>query len=249
MKSKRKQQEESSGQNLVQTMTVSLFIILLAFFILLNSIAVFDAQKKLAVLASLIGNFGVLTGGMSVVEGKAGDMRLPGMDNLTSHVNFSDLMVGADEIIQLFRITSDHRGTVLSVPAHLLFERQGVDITPSGAKLLDRLCKTLRKNDYPVEIIGNTDNRPSYRMKGLSNRELSVIRAMKILNYFMNKNMFRPDRFTAFGWGEHRPIVSNQTKETRALNRRVELVFIHEAPPEKPKGIFTFRKFFFNVFH
>ena len=248
MKSRRKQQDESPGGDLVQIMTVSLFIILLAFFILLNTIAVFDEQKKLAVLDSLLGNFGVLTGGMSVVEGKGGDMKLPEMESMTSHVDFSDLMIGTDEIIQLFRITSDHRGTVLSIPAHLLFEREGADIIPSGAKLLDRLCKTLKKNDYPVEIIGNTDNRPPTQTRGLSNRELSAIRAMRILNYFMRKNMFRSDRFTAFGWGEHRPIVDNQTKETRTLNRRVELVFFHDTPPQNPKGIFTFRKFFFNVF-
>ena len=233
--------------NLVQIMTVSLFIILLAFFILLNTIAVIDDQKKLAVMASMLGNFGVMTGGMSVLEGKGGDMKLPGMETLTSHVNFSDLMIGADEIIQLLRVDSDHRGTVLTIPARLLFERRGVDITPPGAKILDRLCNTLRKNDYPVEIIGYTDNLPPYG-RIMSNRELSAVRAMKVVNYFMKANGFRPDRFTAYGRGQYRPIATNQTKETRELNRRMELVFVHEAPPEKPKNVFTFRRFFFKVF-
>ena len=114
MKSRRKNQDAEAGPDLVQMMTISLFIILLAFFILLNSIAVFDVQKKLLVLDSLLGNFGVLTGGMSVVEGKGREMRLPDMESLTSHVDFSDMMTGAEEIIQLIRITQDHRGTVLS---------------------------------------------------------------------------------------------------------------------------------------
>ena len=249
MKSRKKKGEKESAPDLIQMMTISLFVILLAFFILLNSIAVIDDQKKLEVMASLLGNFGVMTGGLSILEGKGGDMKLPGMESLTSHVNFSDLMVGSEEIIQLTRIMSDHRGTVLSIPARLLFERGGVDIIPSGAKILGRLCSTIQKNDYPVEICGHTDNRPPVGRKTMSNRELSAVRAMKVLNYFMKKNTFRPDRFTAYGWGQYRPIAANQTKETRELNRRVELVFVHEAPPEKPKGIFTFRKFFFKVFN
>ena len=82
----------------------------------------------------------------------------------------------------------------------------------------------------------------------VSNRELSSIRAMEILNYILGKGGFHPDRFTAFGWGEHRPLVTNKTKETRRLNRRMDIVFVHEKPPEEPRGIFTFKKFFFKVF-
>jgi len=248
MKSKKKNSEETAAPNLIQVMTVSLFIILLAFFILLNTIAVIDDQKKLAVMDSLIGSFGVMTGGSSVVEGQGGVMTLPGMENLSSYVDFSDMIVGTEDIIQLMRITADHRGTVMTIPAHLLFERGDIDLMPGGLKVLDRLGETLGKNDYPVEIAAYTDNQPPDHHPDLSNRELSTLQASNILHYLMTEKGLKAERFSAFGWGGYRPTVSNKTKETREMNRRVEIVFFHEAVPEKPKGVFTFRKFFFNVF-
>jgi chemotaxis protein MotB len=248
MKSKKKNSEETTAPDLVQVMTVSLFIILLAFFILLNSIAVIDDEKRLAVMDSLIGNFGVLTGGLSVVKGQGGVMTLPDMENLSSHVDFSDMIVGAEDIIQLIRVSTDYRGTVMTIPAHLLFERGERRLIPPGLEILDRLGATLRKNDYPVEIIAHTDNQAPYQHPDISNRELSTLRAVNILSFLITKKGLKPERFSAFGWGSYRPIVSNRTKETREINRRVEVVFIHKRIPEKPKGIFTFRKFFFNVF-
>ena len=245
---KKKKSEEAAGTDLVQIMTISLFIILLAFFILLNTIAVFDDQKKLAVLDSLLGNFGILTGGISILEGRGGTVALPDMESMSSHVDFSDMMIGAEDIIQLIRVKSDNRGTVLSIPAHLLFSKWGVDITAPGKNLLNRLVRTLGKIDDPIEIIGHTDNRPPMDAQGMSNRELSAVRAMRILNYILSNGTLQKDRFTAYGWAEYRPLVTNKTKETRRLNRRMDIVFVHEKPPEKPRGIFTFKKFFFKVF-
>jgi chemotaxis protein MotB len=35
-----------------------------------------------------------------------------------------------------------------------------------------------------------------------------------------------PDRFTIAGYGEYRPVASNDTPEGRAKNRRVELIIL-----------------------
>ena len=246
MASKKKKMEELSAPNLVQIMTVSLFVILLAFFILLNSIAVIDDQKKLAVMDSLLGSFGVLTGGISVVKGSGGNMALPDMAQTSSHVDFSDLMVGNEDVIKLITVKKDHRGTVLSIPADLIFEKKTSRMKPEGLKILDGLHGTLLKNEFPVEIIGHTDNRPP--QTGGSNRELSSIRSLRILQHVLNRGSIKPDRITAFGWGQYRPAVSNKTRETREHNRRMDILFVHDTVAEKPRGIFTFRKFFFNVF-
>lgn len=246
MASTKKKMEEVPAPDLIQMMTISLFIILLAFFILLNTIAVVDSQKKLAVLDSLLGSFGVLTGGLSVVTGTGGNMSLPDMPKTSSHVDFSDLMVGNEDVIKLITVKRDVRGTVLSIPAGLLFEKKTARVKPEGHKILDRLYGTLLKNEYPVEIIGHTDNRPA--QTGGSNRELSSIRSLRILQHVLDKGSIKPDRVTAFGWGQFRPAVSNKTRETREHNRRMDILFVHDTVAEKPKGIFTFRKFFFNVF-
>jgi chemotaxis protein MotB len=246
MASKKKKTEEASEPDLIQMMTVSLFIILLAFFILLNSIAVIDDQKRLAVMDSLLGSFGVLSGGISAVKGNLGNMALPDMAKSSSHVDFSDLMMGNEDVIKLITVKKDHRGTVLSIPADLLFEKKTSRMKPEGLKILDGLHGTLLKNEFPVEIIGHTDNRPP--QTGGSNRELSSIRSLKILQHVLNRGSTKLDRITAFGWGQYRPAVSNKTRETREHNRRMDILFVHDTVAEKPRGIFTFRKFFFNVF-
>lgn len=248
MASKKKKMGEITAPDLVQMMTVSLFIILLAFFILLNTIAIIDDQKKLAVMDSLLGSFGVLTGGTSVVKGSAGNMALPDMSKTSSHVDFSDLMVGNEDVIKLITVKKDFRGTVLSIPVDLLFEKKTSRMKPEGFKILDGLHGTLLKNEFPVEIIGHTDNRPSKLETDGSNRELSSIRSLRILQHVLNRGSIKPDRITAFGWGQYRPAVSNKTRETRELNRRMDILFVHDTVAEKPRGIFTFRKFFFNVF-
>ncbi len=56
---KKNQGSEDDGENtMIQIMTISLFIILLAFFILLNSIAVVDVKKQRIVVGSIVENFG-----------------------------------------------------------------------------------------------------------------------------------------------------------------------------------------------
>ena len=82
---------------------------------------------------------------------------------------------------------------------------------------------------------------------GRSNRELSTLRAVEILSYLIHEKKLSAERLSAVGWGSQRPVASNRTQETRKLNRRIEMLFVHEAAPVKPKGVFTFRRFFFNV--
>jgi chemotaxis protein MotB len=247
MKSKKRHGSEQAAPDLVMVMTISLFIILLAFFILLNSIAVVDDQKKLGVLDSLIGNFGVLTGGKSVLEGKGGTMGLPDMEQMSSHIDFSDLTEGAEDLIRLVRIRTDPNGTALTVPEKALFEKGDFHLTAAGKKLLDRMCGTFQKNQYPVQIVAHTDNLAPEPGLGMTNRVLSTLQAGRILEYLIREKGLEAKRFTAWGWGQYRPLVSNQTRETREMNRRIELVFVHERSTGKPKGIFTFRKFFFHV--
>jgi len=56
---------------------------------------------------------------------------------------------------------------------------------------------------------------------------LSELRAEMIMNYLINNyEEIRPAMITARGYGETRPIVTNDTPENRALNRRIEIVVL-----------------------
>jgi chemotaxis protein MotB len=62
-----------------------------------------------------------------------------------------------------------------------------------------------------------------------SNWELSTARATFLLQYLISTDHIPAPRLSAVGYGEYRPVASNQTAEGRASNRRVDLVIIGEA--------------------
>ena len=70
MNTMQNQFEDTPGQSGVRIMVISLFILLFAYFIVLNSIAVIDEKHELEALGSLIGSFGVLPGGLSPIKGE-----------------------------------------------------------------------------------------------------------------------------------------------------------------------------------
>ena len=77
-------------------------------------------------------------------------------------------------------------------------------------------------NDYvSIEISAHSDNVGSDDF----NLRLSQRRAASVKDYLVQKNINK-DRMKSVGYGEQRPIVSNDTEENRTKNRRVELMVI-----------------------
>ncbi len=250
VKGEKQHMSQGSTDALIGVMTVSLFIILLAFFILLNSIAVLDEQKMLSAIGSLLESFGVDSGGYSVIDGTGDKPDLPAfsneLDGRVGHIDFSDLYVADDNLSQEIKILSDPRGSMVRIPAKILFEPSDINLRPSASPFLNRLGDIIHKNKYPIDISGHLDNMPHAEGVGVTNRELSTIRALRVLEYLIKKKSISSDRITALGWGEHRPVASNKTAETRELNRRVDIVFVHKKEKKKPKGWFIFKDFFFK---
>jgi len=77
-----------------------------------------------------------------------------------------------------------------------------------------------------VGIEGHTDNVPITYSGWKSNWELSTARATSVLHYLIDDGRLRPESLSAIGYGEYRPVTSNETEEGRQLNRRVEVVIL-----------------------
>jgi chemotaxis protein MotB len=60
-----------------------------------------------------------------------------------------------------------------------------------------------------------------------SNWELSSVRACSVLHIF-EKAGFPPGQLTAIGWGDTKPIVANDTPESRSQNRRVVIKILRK---------------------
>lgn len=72
-----------------------------------------------------------------------------------------------------------------------------------------------------VRIEGHTDGRGT----DAANLALSKRRAQSVANFFRWKGI-APQRMTIHGYGERRPIATNDTEEGRAQNRRVDITII-----------------------
>ncbi|OQX65819.1 MAG: hypothetical protein B5M55_02710 [Desulfococcus sp. 4484_242] len=102
---------------------------------------------------------------------------------------------------------------------HVLFDFDKYNIKPRFFYLLDEAATVFKMNpDLKVKIEGHTDNVGTAEY----NQELSLKRANAVMAYFCKKGIAR-DRLSIKGYGFTRPVAPNDTKEGRALNRRVEL--------------------------
>ncbi|MEA3307543.1 MAG: flagellar motor protein MotB [Elusimicrobiota bacterium] len=111
----------------------------------------------------------------------------------------------------------------------VLFEPGSDRLKKSSLPYLKRLAKVLIDLPNPIQIEGHTDSRPVGRhSKFKSNWELSAARAFSVLKYFVSQRV-PPQKLSAVGYGEFKPLKSNDMLEGRSANRRIEINIIrHE---------------------
>lgn len=108
----------------------------------------------------------------------------------------------------------------------LLFHSGSAKLVQKALPPLKKLADILAKYPNPLEVEGFTDNIPINTVTFPSNWELSASRAASVVSYF-STNGVSPERMAAVGYGEHRPIASNDTAEGRKKNRRVVIVILN----------------------
>jgi outer membrane protein OmpA-like peptidoglycan-associated protein len=104
---------------------------------------------------------------------------------------------------------------------NIFFEFDKSDLLPASFFELEDIV--MKMNEYPnmvIRIEGHTDNVGSDEY----NQKLSEDRARAVFTYLRSKNL--GDRVSSIGYGESRPIATNETDEGRAQNRRVEFVIL-----------------------
>lgn len=255
MGKRKKNNEEGPGKDVGMVINVSLFLILLTFFILLNSIAVQDDKKTRNAIESLARSLGSSKGGVSTM--KTGSSTMPASPPVAAQEsNLEKLITGmAGEINEHADLKIEKGGEILTIGEKAFFYQNRHTLKPGSIALLKKLGDFINQGEYPVEIVGHTDNLDAEKKGYRSNWELSSLMAVQIQKYFIEERNVRPDRITACGYGSERPVVSNDTPESMEKNRRVEIIFKDKSPvhaakiySESPSGIFTYKRFNFKVY-
>lgn len=104
----------------------------------------------------------------------------------------------------------------------LFFETGSDKIKAESYPILDAVVKVMKVHkEYGLAIEGHTDNTGNADF----NKQLSKKRAEAAKKYLIEKGI-DGGRLTAEGFGPDKPIADNNTKEGRALNRRVEFKIV-----------------------
>ncbi|MBD2871639.1 flagellar motor protein MotB [Paenibacillus arenilitoris] len=117
---------------------------------------------------------------------------------------------------------------MITISDNALFAPAQATVKPESRELAVAIGKMLEKYpDYEVIISGHTDNKPISTVFFKSNWDLSSMRAIRFLDILLENKQLKPERFSAIGYGEYRPVADNKTEEGRAKNRRVEVSIMH----------------------
>jgi len=183
-------------------------------------------QQKDAQIAELQTDLDQLEGDLEAERARTGQLQSD-LDNALSDMRSKE-QVWMEEKNGLTQVTIDGEVT---------FSSGGTQLTTEGKEILDRVFEVVEQYpDRSVMIEGHTDNVPiaeQFQMRYRSNWELSSARAHTVLHYVQTKYNVNTDRIGAAGYGEYRPIATNDTKDGQAMNRRVVITI--GPTPQKAK--------------
>jgi len=143
-----------------------------------------------------------------------------GFYSISENLNLKEVLQYKEIKMNLYLVPIEVGETVIL--NNIFFDFNKWELKPESYSELDRILKFL--NDYPaveIELSGHTDNIGTADY----NLALSEKRAGAVAEYLFGKGIFK-ERITVFGYGETKPIASNDTDEGRQKNRRVEFKII-----------------------
>jgi chemotaxis protein MotB len=213
--------------------------LLLTFFVLLYTTAEVDGYRLRLILAAFPG-LGSLEGGVTLEEGRLAELgntieSLPSMDRGRA------LSEARREAVSLFepeirsnqvRITQDERGLVVSLASDAFFETASAELNIEASReVFIKLSELLQSDavaDRKFRIEGHTDNIPTDPAgEWETNWELSTARSLSTLRLLRDYGV-PEQRFQVMGLADTVPLVSNDTAEGRAYNRRVDVIILTE---------------------
>jgi chemotaxis protein MotB len=113
----------------------------------------------------------------------------------------------------------------VNLPESLLFPSGSATLGSKSKSALSPLASVL--NNYPrvqIYVVGHTDTLKIHNAKFFDNWSLSTERANSIVRVFKTDYSVDPSRLLAGGRSKYTPIASNDTKEGRAANRRIQII-------------------------
>lgn len=232
-KHKNSQNDEPSGPGW-ELVYSGFVLILLCFFIMICSFSSMEEVKVTRFVRSFSNAVNILTGGLSFTRNKV--VLPPSADMVGEKSELADIFdeveifAGKSGLAGKISLELSTKGLNLRLPDTAVFNIGQAETADAALPLLRKIGSIISRTTYPVRIEGHTDNVPIHTARYPSNWELSTARAVNVLRFFLTHYKIDKTRLSAVGFGEYQPLAPNTTPEGRARNRRVEIIFVENAP-------------------
>lgn len=219
-----------------------LMSLLLCFFVLMLSFSEMDRAKYKEAAGSLMKAFGVqrttpsfeTPKGMKIIAKDFDQELIPTKERLEFIASQEKEAVGEElkkeieisfkDIKDSVQITTGEDQITISLMGEATFALGKANIKKQFKPLIKKIGIFLNKIDGNIVIAGHTDNIPVIGGQYKSNLKLSIARAATVAEFLIFESSVEPKRIATMGFGEYRPKESNDTKDGRKKNRRVEII-------------------------
>jgi chemotaxis protein MotB len=211
-----------------------LVTLLLVFFILLYSISSLNLEKFKRAVQSIQTSLGETNPKVGLLEladvAESKDQSFTIEDLTGLRAREQDMLKSLNEMIadknqsENILVYAKDGKIIIQIRGTVLFSSGSAEFSDNAVPILNEIVNIIQTYpEYNVNIKGHTDDIPIETPQFPSNWELSAVRATTVLKFLISGGI-NPHRLTATGYGELLPLVSNDSTENRAINRRVEFV-------------------------
>lgn len=212
--------------------------LLMIFFLMMYAISTVDTAKSEALANSL--KIGFNSGSSDNVIATSDNSNEPspilnedGTTNSIEEEKLVDVKKKVDELVNNSELKGSvttsiqERGLLISFNDSVFFNSGQADIKLDWKSKLISISKVLNGIDNYIRVEGHTDNVAINTNYFHSNWQLSSVRAANVVEFLITQGNVSPGRLSSVGYGEYRPIKSNDNEDGKSANRRVNIVILN----------------------
>jgi chemotaxis protein MotB len=189
-----------------------------------------DLKQRLAKLGQNVDELsserGRLSAGLEDAQKRLEELRLQKASAEARAAVFRSLIDKLRSMIDAgqLKVTIRNGRMLIVLPNDVLFDSGKTDLKQAGKAALTQVALALATiGDRRFLVAGHTDNAPIKTARFPSNWELSTARAVEVARLLISGGM-KPQVLGAAGYAEFDPVASNDDPQTKAQNRRIEII-------------------------
>ena len=124
----------------------------------------------------------------------------------------------------LVNVDREEDKVIITVGSAGAFKSGSADLTNKAREIMSKIAEQNQKGRSEILVMGHTDNVPlTFGSNYRDNWDLAAARSASVVQQLSTNKALDPKRMKAISYGETRPLESNDTRQGRAKNRRIEI--------------------------